>query len=239
MPCLDSELKSFIQLQPFIESHGVKMFLPDEEMLEARSKKNLRDICSQSRIQYPKTVEINGYDHMEDFAEKLGYPLFVKGIFYEAIKIKGVTELRKTVDDIASRWGFPILLQQDVPGEEFDIAAVGDGTGKVLGVTPMKKMQLTSKGKAWGGMTLDSDEILAAVKKIMKALKWKGPTEIEIMKRKKDGKFFLIEMNPRFPAWIYLGAGAGCNLPGLILDHLFGKTPNKVVSAHAGVIFLR
>jgi carbamoyl-phosphate synthase large subunit len=239
IPSLDSELKSFIQLQPFIESHGIKMLLPDEDMLQTREKKHLREVCTKGKISYPRTTEINGYDHLEDFAEKLGYPLFVKGVFYEAVKVKNLQELEKAMEDICSRWGFPVLLQEDISGEEFDIAAVGDGSGKVLGVTPMRKMQLTSKGKAWGGMTLDSAEIMTAVKRIIKTLKWRGPTEIEIMKRKKDGKLFLIEINPRFPAWIYLSAGAGCNLPGLMLDHLFGKCPPKPISAVPGVIFLR
>ncbi|MBI3038914.1 ATP-grasp domain-containing protein, partial [bacterium] len=213
IPSLDSELNSFLSLEEDLKDMGVKMFLPTNEMLEARAKKHLNKICTQSKISYPKTKEINGYDRMARTAAEIGYPLVVKGVFYEATVVYSLAELEKAAYSIAGRWGFPLLLQEFIKGEEFDIAVVGDGKGGMLGLTSMKKMQLTSKGKAWGGMTLDSSEIVTNVKRILKALKWRGPMEIEIMKRQSDGKFFLIEINPRFPAWIYLGQGSGCNLP--------------------------
>jgi carbamoyl-phosphate synthase large subunit len=140
---------------------------------------------------------------------------------------------------ISSRWGFPLLLQRFVKGEEFDIALVGDGAGGILGITSMRKMQLTTKGKAWGGMTLSDPGIVTVVKRLVRALRWRGPMEVEIMRGESDQAFYLIEINPRFPAWIYLSHGACCNLPGLMLESLFGKAQKKTVVGKPGTLFLR
>lgn len=223
IPSLDSELDSFIRLAPRLEKLGVRMFLPGLEMLEARSKKHLAEVCAKARIGYPRTVEVNSFDKLRTGAESLGFPVYVKGIFYEAELARTPAELEKSAEGIFSRWGFPILLQEVVAGEEFDIALVGDGEGGILGLTAMRKMQLSSKNKAWGGMTVESTDLLKVVRKIVQTLAWRGPMEAEIMRRAGDGKFFLIELNPRFPAWIYFSHGAGCNLPGLMLDHLYGS----------------
>ena len=46
---------------------------------------------------------------------------------------------------------------------------------------------------------------------------WRGPLEVEVM-RDHHGDYQLIEINPRFPAWIYLSAGVGRNLPLMLLQ---------------------
>lgn len=241
IPSLDSELDSFIRLGPRLAKKGVRMWLPTAEMLEARSKKHLAEVCAKARIGYPRTVEVNSFEKLIPGAEEIGFPVYVKGIFYEAELARNVAELEKSAHSIFARWGFPILLQELVVGDEFDIALVGDGEGGILGMTAMRKMALSSKNKAWGGMTIGSRELVAVVRKIIKALAWRGPMEVEIMRRSADGKFFLIELNPRFPAWIYFSHGAGCNLPGLMLDHLFGPTKKRATTriAEPGRMFLR
>ena len=71
---------------------------------------------------------------------------------------------------------------------------------------------LTDKGKGWAGITVRDPALLAVAQQFMSATHWRGPCEIELM-RDKYGQYHLIEINPRFPAWVYLSAGAGMNLP--------------------------
>ena len=44
---------------------------------------------------------------------------------------------------------------------------------------------------------------------------WRGPFELECMAG--DDHVHLIEINPRFPAWVYLATGVGLNLPSRLL----------------------
>ncbi|MBI4861385.1 MAG: ATP-grasp domain-containing protein [Candidatus Riflebacteria bacterium] len=239
IPSLDSELNGFLALEPELARKNVRTLLPSREMLDSREKRRLGRLCTQAKVGYPKTREISDLTNLSSVAAEIGYPVVIKGVFYEAEVAHTLAELEKAAVSISARWGFPLLAQEFVKGEEFDIALVGDGTGKLQGLTAMRKMQLTTKGKAWGGMTLDAAHIVEIVRKLMRVLKWRGPMEVELKRRDADGKFFLIEMNPRFPAWIYLSHGAGCNLPALLLECMFGRPPKRTVVGRAGTMFLR
>jgi carbamoyl-phosphate synthase large subunit len=163
----------------------------------------------------------------------------VKGRFYEAEVVHSAVEAERCFHRLAAKWGLPVIIQEFLPGEEYDIAAVGDGRGGLLGAVPMRKMQLTDKGKAWGGVTISDpvlDEFLVAT---MQKLRWRGPCELEVIKSARDGSYSLIEVNPRFPAWIYLSVGAGQNLPWAALQLALGKVLSPLPPPRSGVMFLR
>ena len=50
---------------------------------------------------------------------------------------------------MAAAWGYPVLVQKFVSGEEVNLTAVGDGSGAMIGEVMMKKQAITDKGKAW------------------------------------------------------------------------------------------
>ena len=241
LPALDSELTNFLSMEDEFSQQGIKTFLPTSEMIEMRSKIKLQDLCKKAKLKYPKTIEIGSYDQLYPAARKLGFPCLVKGIFYEAVVAHNDGDLEKGARSIASRWGFPLLLQQWAAGEEFDIAIAGDGKGNILGMTAMKKMQLTEKGKAWGGMTIHSEDLFSCARRLVKQLKWRGPMEAEIMRNEKTNEYHVIEINPRFPAWIFLSHGAQCNLPEILLRHVYEKVPKNQVPilGKPGTMFLR
>ncbi|WP_204316448.1 hypothetical protein, partial [Stenotrophomonas maltophilia] len=90
-------------------------------------------------------------------------------------------------------------------GTEVNIAVLGDGKGNTISSVPMKKLYITDKGKAWAGITLEDNTLQELAKKFVKATNWKGGCELEIM-RTQEGVPYIMEINPRFPAWIYLTA---------------------------------
>jgi carbamoyl-phosphate synthase large subunit len=107
----------------------------------------------------------------------------------------------------------PLLAQRFVQGDEYDVIALGDGEGGVHGAVAMRKTIVTKLGKAWGAVTVHDDELIETASRVVAALGWRGGCEVEMLRRSRDGKLFLIEVNPRFPAWVYLATAAGVNLP--------------------------
>ena len=102
----------------------------------------------------------------------------------------------------------------------------------------MKKMALTDKGKAWAGVSIQDHTLLEASCKLVDQIKWKGPLEVEVMKDP-EGQYQLIEINPRFPAWIYLSVGVGKNLPECLVKLALGQPVNNEESNEIGKIFIR
>ena len=132
----------------------------------------------------------------------------------------------------------PIIVQQFINGTEVNIAALGDGEGNAISIIPMKKMYITDKGKAWAGITIEDDNMIALAKTFISATKWRGGFEVEIMKTNK-GELYIMEINPRFPAWIYLSAGAGQNQPAALVKMALGEKVEPMTEYNAGKLFIR
>jgi carbamoyl-phosphate synthase large subunit len=167
------------------------------------------------------------------------FPVMIKGQFYEAFVAQSPMEAASLFLKISSKWGLPVVIQEFIQGTEYDVVALGDGNGGLVGAVPMKKMQLTDQGKAWGGITIADEGMNAFVCSVMTKLKWRGPCEFEVMKARHSGEYYLIEVNPRFPAWCYLAAGAGQNLPWAVVRLALGEQVVPFSTYQVGTFFLR
>ena len=63
--------------------------------------------------------------------------------------------------------------------------------------------------------------------------------ELEFMKTKDTNEYYLLEINPRFPAWVYLATGAGQNLPYALVKLALGEPPPSFGKYSVGTIFVR
>jgi carbamoyl-phosphate synthase large subunit len=115
---------------------------------------------------------------------------------------------------------------------------LGDGKGNTISSIPMRKLYITDKGKAWAGITLEDETLIDLAKKFVAATHWKGGCELEIM-RTADGTPYIMEINPRFPAWIYLTAAAGQNQPAALARMALGETIEPFTEYEVGKIFIR
>jgi predicted ATP-grasp superfamily ATP-dependent carboligase len=64
---------------------------------------------------------------------------------------------------------------------------------------------------------------------MVKELNWTGGAELEMV-RDLGGQLWLIEMNPRFPAWVHGATIAGHNLPALLIQAATGVTAQPAVT---------
>ncbi|HDR05477.1 MAG TPA: biotin carboxylase [Candidatus Marinimicrobia bacterium] len=239
IPTLDSELQLYQQLESELKGLGIAMYLPSADTIQKRAKSKLLEFCKANDIETPKTIVINDPRQFGDALDEIGFPLYVKGVFYDAYACYTRDEALKQFEKLRLQWGLPALIQEAINGEEFDICAMGDDEGNLLGSIPMRKLRLTDKGKAWSAITLNNPRLTEFSKKTMKALSWRGPCELEILQESKSRKLYLLEINPRFPAWIFLGAGANQNLPKLAVELALGKRPEPLPPVSSGITFVR
>ncbi|MGD8567976.1 MAG: ATP-grasp domain-containing protein [Gammaproteobacteria bacterium] len=239
IPCLDAELPGMIRLRPVIEDLGMKVFLPSPEQLRLRNKDRLNEIAQHAGIEWPETKSITSAGFFYKCQDQgWSFPFLIKGLFYDAQIVYSAEEANEAFRRIAAEWGFPVLVQKLVKGEEYNLSAVGDGNGNMLGAVMIKKMATTDKGKAWSGITIDDQTLYNASAKLIKAIKWRGPLEVEVI-RDRNGVYQLIEINPRFPAWIYISSGVGRNLPLALLQLALGMEPSGFDDIRTGMLFIR
>ncbi len=238
IPNFDAELQNFITIAPRLKILGIQTFMPDFEMFEARDKLNLYAFGQKHGMYVPKDKIIYNIDTLAAIGEEFSYPLVVKGKYYEAAVAYTLEQAQKAFYKISAKWGLPIIVQQYIQGTEINIAALGDGEGNAISIIPMRKMYITDKGKAWAGITLENETFLELARKFIAATKWRGGFELEIMMTA-NNELYIMEINPRFPAWIYLSAGAGQNQPASLVKMAMGEKVEPFTDYEVGKLFIR
>lgn len=238
IPNLDAELYTFIQSKEKLEKMGIRTFLPSMQQFEERHKANLNEYGEKYGIKVPFSKSITDRRDIEELKEDFEYPLLVKGKFYDAYLAYTPEQVNTHFNNISAKWGLPVIIQEFIRGTEVNVIALGDGHGNTVGAVPMRKQYITDKGKAWGGITIKDNKMLDLTKSLIKQTKWRGGMELELIKTNQN-EYFLIEINPRIPAWVYLAVAAGQNLPEAMIKLAFGMDVPNYSEYEVGKMFIR
>ena len=238
IPNLDAELYTFMKAEPRLRELGIKTFLPTMEQFEERHKANLDVFGKKYDIKVPKSSTISDHNDIRKIKDDFDYPVLVKGKFYDAYIAYNEDQVTNHYNKISAKWGLPIIIQEFVKGTEVNVVALGDGLGNTIAAVPMRKLFITDKGKAWSGITLNDEEMIRITNNLISQTKWRGGMELEMIKTNKN-EYYMIEINPRIPAWVYLAVGAGQNIPEALVKLAMGE---KVLPYHdyqVGKMFIR
>jgi carbamoyl-phosphate synthase large subunit len=238
IPNLDSELFIYIKIRSKLEDMGIHVCLPTIDQFDSRQKYRLADFGAKMGFNVPKSVRCNTVEDLISSEVDLRYPIMMKGNFYEAY-YAGYREQAVTYFwNLMAKWGAPVIAQQYIPGAEFNVVGAGDGKGNLLSCVPMHKQFLTDKGKAWAGVTIKDDQLMDLARRFVETTCWMGAFELELL-RGDDNVLYLIEINPRMPAWVYLATAAGENIPEQVAQLALGETPAASTHYEVGKMFIR
>ena len=238
IPNFDAELFSFIKLEKKLEELGIKTYLPSLEQFEERHKSNLPAYGEKYGVNVPAGTEVFSISDLDNTLKSMNYPVMIKGKYYDAYKAFSLEQAVGYFTNMSGKWGLPVIVQEFIKGTEVNVIALGDGKGNLIAAVPMRKQYITDKGKAWGGITIDDKSMLDLAKKIISKTKWKGGMELELI-RTSDNKLYLLEINPRIPAWVYLAVGAGQNIPEALLKLTLGMDVKPFTKYDFGKMFVR
>lgn len=238
IPNFDAELFPMMKLEPKLSALGIKMFLPSIDQFEERQKANLDTFGKKHGILVPRNKVVYDPKNLYYSGIEVSYPLLVKGKYYDATIAYNTDQARTAFDKISAKWGLPVIIQEFIQGTEFNVTGLGDGNGKMIAAVAMRKQYITEKGKAWGGITISDPQLLKLTKKFLISTNWRGGFELELMKTEKE-VIYLLEVNPRLPAWIYLAVGAGQNIPEAMVKLALGKKVIPFKTYDVGKMFIR
>jgi predicted ATP-grasp superfamily ATP-dependent carboligase len=165
------------------------------------------------------------------FCRRSGWDVWVKGPWAEAVRAAGWPELTAAVKRLADHSGGRdgVFVQRHVEGRGESVAFCARA-GRLLGAAAVVKRVATDTGKTWTGEVLmvptEVTEILA---RFVSETGWTGGGEIEMIRDSRGG-LWLIEINPRFPAWVFGASLAGVNLPALLVAAELGVDPPAQVA---------
>ena len=237
IPNLDAELPIFIRYADELSRSGVSTFLPSMRQFQLRGKDRLADVAKATGLRFPRSALVSSEEMVFKAIERLKTPVVVKGIFSEAHRAHTPQEAVFHYRNLVAKWGCPAIVQEVVSGNELNVVGLGDGRGGVLGLLGIKKLTLTSLGKVWSAVTVKNPAMLEAAATFAQQYRWRGPFEMECIVAGNDT--YLIEINPRFPAWVYFATGVGTNLPAKLLRCSLGLPVSTAHDYTAGKMLVR
>ncbi|HEX8666900.1 MAG TPA: ATP-grasp domain-containing protein [Allosphingosinicella sp.] len=164
------------------------------------------------------------------FCREHNWRMWLKGPYYDAARTPSWDVFQAARNALAKVWSTDkLFLQAHVTGYEESVMLAAY-RGELLGCVSMRKRDITAEGKTWAGDISEvPPEFERPLRRIVRELNWTGGGELEMV-RDPSGQLWLLEMNPRFPAWVHGATIAGHNLPALLVQ---GATGRRAVPAPA------
>jgi carbamoyl-phosphate synthase large subunit len=237
IPTLDSELPFFISNRDALRRLGIHSLLPRPEQYRLRAKEHLVEVAKLAAVEAPRQRVVSSIEALVEAVRGIGLPVMIKGSLYQANVAHTLDQAVALFHKVAAQWGYPVIVQEVVKGEELNVIAIGDGCGNTPGLVAVRKMSVTDLGKIWTGVTIKHPSLEEATRRFIDRSNWCGALEMEC--RVEGEHIRLIEINPRFPAWVYFATGVGINLPAMLVRMALDRPAQKQADYEAGKLFVR
>jgi diaminopimelate decarboxylase len=167
------------------------------------------------------TTELSDWD-LHAFCREHDWKVWLKGPYYEAVRILSWAHFEEMRAILSSAWATETLfLQSHVSGYEESVM-LSAYRGELLDCVRMRKRDLTELSKTWAGDISEvPEEILDPLRDILREIGWTGGAELEMV-RDADNRLWLLEWNPRFPAWVHGSTITGRNIPAALIEGASG-----------------
>ncbi len=139
---------------------------------------------------------------------------------------------------ILSSGPFPeLLVSEYLPGDEYSVDCLANNGVPVLVVPRWRKKMIN--GISVEGEFIKEESIITYCSQIIRELQLHGNIGIQV-KANQEGKYLVLEINPRVQGTISAGLGAGINLPVLALKQELGlPVPAAEMTVQWGTKFSR
>ena len=174
-------------------------------------------------VKIPTFVSTDKSDwDLHAFCREHNWRVWLKGPYYDAARTPSWDVFTAARNALSKVWSTQTLyLQAHVGGYEESVM-LSAYQGELLGAVSMRKREITPEGKTWAGdITPVPPEFLRPLKQIVAEMNWTGGGEFEMVRDPK-GQLWLLECNPRFPAWVHGATIAGTNLPARLVEAASG-----------------
>jgi D-aspartate ligase len=133
---------------------------------------------------------------------------------------------------IARTEEFGAIVQEFVPGGDDALYTVGSylrPDGRALGVFSGRKLRQTPPGigTCRVGEAVWVPEAVDAALRLLREFGYYGLSQVEFKRDARDGRFKLMEINPRLWQWHGLATACGVDLPRIAYEDLTGAMPSE------------
>jgi predicted ATP-grasp superfamily ATP-dependent carboligase len=195
---------------------------------KASTKSTLLSICQSNGISVPKTVPLNE-GRIEPAAQFVGFPALIKpdhSVGARGItKVQDIESIKRDLPDIEAKYG-TCSLQEYVENRDFYFNVMlyryRDGSYAPSVIIKILRFYPVTGGSSSLCVTVEDSQLEALCRKTLDVLDWHGFADFDVLYDKKDGKYKIIEINPRVPASLRAADVSGINYPQIIVRDALG-----------------
>lgn len=144
-------------------------------------------------------------------------------------------KVQKSILATASQGEDTILIQERIKGQEYGLDVMNDLRGNNRGVSVKKKLAMRA-GETDKAQTVDNPAIRAIGHTLGERLHHIGNLDVDVFES--DGKYYVLELNPRFGGGFPFSYEAGVNFPKAIIEWLKGnETDDSLLCPRYGKTF--
>jgi predicted ATP-grasp superfamily ATP-dependent carboligase len=230
--------------------------MPNAELIETMvDKRRFGELATQLGLPVPVTLSSRELGNPDELLARMPLPCILKpenhiGWEAHAESLTGTPQkalIASTPDELRRHWadsvgrGHDCVVQQYIPGGEDQIHsfhAYVDERGQVRGSFVGKKIRTYPRqaGVSTFLQLIKEPRVVEIGLEVVRRCSLIGPLKIDMKKDPRSGDLFVLEVNPRFNLWHYLGAVSGVNLPRLAYDDLLGKSADQPATEYRTAI---
>jgi D-aspartate ligase len=204
----------------------------------AYDKRLTYQLAAEQQVDYPSTI----YPATEADLRSVNFPAILKPATHAAVnrftadKAWPVTNHEELVARYReARELIPpdlILVQERIPGggeSQFSYAALCCDGQTIASLTARRTRQYPIDFGYSSSFveTLDVPEIVGPSQRLLAAIRYTGIVEVEYKLDARDGRYKLLDINPRLWTWSPLGGRAGVDFPYLLWQMMVGRVVPK------------
>jgi carbamoyl-phosphate synthase large subunit len=130
-------------------------------------------------------------------------------------------------------------VQPFISGKFFAVASVFGRDHRPLTSMTVKKLAICERGSTWSAIRVANPRLEADCNRLLSEIDWVGPAEAEFIRDELRDRYYLIEVNPRFTAWIYFSACLETNHPHIAVRAAMGESVEAIDNGNTDLVFLR
>jgi predicted ATP-grasp superfamily ATP-dependent carboligase len=208
---------------------------PSWDVLERiQSKRHQLETAESVGLPVPRTFHPTSRDEALAAGEELGFPVLVKpsaNVGFrrshrrQLFRCESAAELESAYEAAAPH---EPMVQELIPGGDEELYTLGsyvNREGEALGLFSGHKLSQTRgfMGSARVGEALWVEEVVEQGLAFLRALGFHGISQVETKRDPRDGRYKLMEVNPRLWQWHSLAAACGVDLPYIAYRDLVGE----------------
>jgi predicted ATP-grasp superfamily ATP-dependent carboligase len=221
----------------YVDDLEVRAPFPAWDLLEqVQSKRSQLEHAEAAGIATPLTRYPGSAGEARAAAAEIGLPVLVKPEHPVGFKQRfrrqafSCATIEEVEDAYARAEEFAPMVQELVPGDDDTLYTVGSylsRDGRALGVFCGRKLRQTPRGigTCRVGEAVWVDEAVDSALRLLAEFGYFGLSQVEFKHDARDGRFKLMEINPRLWQWHGLAAACGVDLPLIAYTDLVGGTP--------------